>query len=69
MTEIDVLRMRDEERGVERSQLQRNDEPCVADPLCDIGGNLDFVPNALLLDRLLVSNEKDLTSPIAQRVF
>ena len=62
-----------EERGVERSQLERmlerNDEPLIADLFGDIRCNLDLVPDPLLVDRFLVRNEKNLARPVSQSIF
>ena len=69
MTEIDILGMRDKERGVERSQLERNDEPFIADLFGDIRCNLDLVPDPLLVDRFLVRNETNLARPVSQSIF
>ena len=62
-----------EDRGVERSRLERmlerNDEPLIADLFGGIRCNLDLVPDSLLVDRFLVRNEKYLARPDSRSVF
>ena len=69
MAEIDILSIRDKERSVERSQLERNDEPLIADLFGDIRCNLDLVPYPLLVDRFLVREEKNLARPDSRSIF
>ena len=69
MTEIDVLGVRDKERGFKRSEPERNYESRIADLFCDIGCNLDLVPNTLFVDRFLVRDKQDFTRPVSQSIF
>jgi hypothetical protein len=69
MAEIDILGVRDKKRGVERSELERNDEPLVADLFGDVRCNLDFILDALFVDRYLIRNEESLASPVSQGVL
>ena len=67
--EVDVLRMRDQKRRLEGSKTQRNDEFLVADLARHVRGDLDFIADALFVDRARVSDEEDFGSSISQGVL
>ena len=67
--EVDVLGVRDQERGVEVRQAQRDDKFPVADGPADGMGNLNLVSDALLCDSMLRSDKQNLACSVAERVL
>lgn len=65
MTEVDVLGVRDQKRGFERSQLERNDKTYIADLFCDVRGNLDLIADTLFFDGFLIRCQKNFAGPVS----
>ena len=57
--EVDVLGVRDQERGVEVRQTQRDDEFPVADGPAHGMGDLNLVSDALLFDAMFRADKQD----------
>ena len=67
--EVDVLGVRDQERGVEVRQAQRDNESSVADGPAHGMGDLNLVSDALLLDAMFRADKQDLACSVAECVL
>ena len=64
--EVDVLCVRDQERGIEVRQAQRDDEFLVADAPTDGMGDLNLVSDALFSHTMFCADKQDLACSVAE---